>query len=266
MKKTITTLLALVLGIGMLTGCGTDYATEESTVFVQKDGKVVSTDVESFSDSYDEEELNNYVETMISEYTAQYGENSVTLNEVTVADGKATLILTYASPEDYSRFNGIELFTGSIAEALAAGYDFNVDFADVTGDTPTACSASAFTGEDGYKVVVIKTNANVNVSGKICYVSQKNVSLVDKKTISIAVGNRLIEGAEVTEEETEEVEETTEAMPVEVTDEGSIDEDEILTGEDEDTEIVFDFGEEEETYVSSENSSYSTVYTYIIYK
>jgi hypothetical protein len=106
----------------------------------------------------------------------------------------------------------------------------------------------------------------VNVSGKICYVSQKNVSLVDKKTISIAVGNRLIEGAEVTEEETEEVEETTEAMPVEVTDEGSIDEDEILTGEDEDTEIVFDFGEEEETYVSSENSSYSTVYTYIIYK
>jgi hypothetical protein len=105
----------------------------------------------------------------------------------------------------------------------------------------------------------------VNVSGKICYVSQKNVSLVDKKTISIAVGNSLIEGAAVTEE-TEAVEETTEAMLVESVDEGSIDEDEILTGEDEDTEIVFDFGEEEDTYVPSESSSYSTVYTYIIYK
>jgi uncharacterized protein YxeA len=265
MKKTIATLLALVLCIGMLTGCGTNYATEESTVFVQKDGKVVSTDVESFSDSYDEEELKNYVETTISEYTAQYGEDSVTLKDVAVADGKATLILSYASPEDYSRFNGIELFTGSIAEALAAGYKFDVDFADVTGDTPTACSASDFTGEDGYKVVVIKTNANVNVSGKICYVSQKNVSLVDKKTISIAVGNQLIDGAAVNEE-TEEVEKTTEAAPEEVVDEGSVSEDEILTGEDEDTEIVFDFGEEEEPYVASENSSYSSVYTYIIYK
>jgi hypothetical protein len=265
MKKTITTLLALVLCIGMLTGCGTNYATEESTVFVQKDGTVVSTDVESFSDTYDEGELKTYVENAISEYTAQYGEETVTLKDVAVADGKATLILSYASPEDYARFNGIELFTGSIAEALAAGYDFDVDFADVTGDTPTECSASAFTGEDGYKVVVIKTNTNVNVSGKICYVSQKNVSLVDKKTISIAVGNQLIEGAAVTEE-TEEVEETTEATPEEVVDEGSVSEDEILTGEDEDTEIVFDFGEEEEPYVSSENSSYSSVYTYIIYK
>jgi hypothetical protein len=252
----------------MLTGCGTNYATEESTVFVQKDGKVVSTDVENFSNSYDEEELKNYVETAISEYTAQYGEDTVTLKDVAVADGKATLILEYASTEDYTRFNGIELFTGSIAEALAAGYDFDVDFADVTGDTPTACSASDFTGEDGYKVVVIKTNANVNVSGKICYVSQKNVSLVDKKTISIAAGNRLIEGSSVTEEtqETEAVEETTEAVLVKSVDEGSIDDDEILTEEDENTEIVFDFGEEEETYVSSENSSYSTVYTYIIYK
>jgi hypothetical protein len=176
------------------------------------------------------------------------------------------LILAYANTEDYTRFNGIELFTGSIAEALAAGYNFDVDFADVTGDTPTECSASDFTGQDGYKVVVIKTNTNVNVSGNICYVSQKNVSLVDKKTISIAEGNRLFDDGAAVTEETEEVEETTEGTPEEVVDEGSVSEDEILTGEDEDTEIVFDFGEEEEPYVSSESSSYSSVYTYIIYK
>jgi hypothetical protein len=264
MKRVITTILALVLCLGILTGCGTSYVTEESTVFVQKNGKVVSTDVESFSSSYDEEELKTYVETMISEYTQQYGEDTVKLKDVTVADGTATLILEYASPEDYSRFNGIELFVGSIAEALAAGYDFDVDFAAVSGDTPVESNSSVFIDQDGYKVVIIKTNTNVNVSGNICYVSQENVSLVDKKTISIREGNRLFDGA-AEPEATEAVEETTQSAMVEMTDEGSISEDEILTGEDEDTEIVFDFGEEE-TYVSSESSSYSDIYTYIIYK
>jgi hypothetical protein len=263
MKRVITTILALMLCLGLMTGCGTSYLTEESTVFVQKNGKVVSTDVESFSSPYDEAGLKTYVETMISEYTAQYGEDTVKLKDVGVVDGQATLILEYASPEDYSRFNGIELFVGSVAEALAAGYDFDVDFADVSGETPVESSSSAFINQDGYKVVIIKTNADVNVSGSICYVSQENVSLVDKKTISIGVGNHLFEG-EVEPEETEAVEETTQSEMAEPADEGSVSEDEILTGEDEDTEIVFDFGEEE-TFVASE-SSYSGIYTYIIYK
>jgi hypothetical protein len=185
------------------------------------------------------------------------------LKDVGVVNETATLILEYASPEDYSRFNGIDLFVGTVAEALAAGYDFNVDFADVSGDTPVESSSSDFISQDGYKVVIIKTNTNVNVSGNICYVSQENVSLVDKKTISIGSGNYLFEG-EAETEETEAVEETTEGMLVDSADEGSVSEDEILTGEDEDTEIVFDFGEDE-TFVTSD-SSYSDIYTYIIYK
>jgi hypothetical protein len=263
MKKVITTILALALCLGLMTGCGTSYLTEESTVFVQKNGKVVSTDVEIFPSSYDEEGLKTYVETMISEYTAEYGEDTVKLKDIGVVNETATLILEYASPEDYSRFNGIDLFVGTVAEALAAGYDFNVDFADVSGNTPVESSSSDFISQDGYKVVIIKANTNVNVSGNISYVSQENVSLVDKKTISIGSGNSLFEGAAETEE-TEAVEETTESMLVDAADEGSISEDEILTGEDEDTEIVFDFGEEE-TFVTSD-SSYSGIYTYIIYK
>lgn len=35
---------------------------------------------------------------------------------------KATLTIAYRTAEDYQKFNDMELYTGSVAEALAAGY------------------------------------------------------------------------------------------------------------------------------------------------
>ena len=49
MKKVGQIVLVLLLSVGMFTGCGTSYKADESTVFVLKDGKIVSTDVENLS-------------------------------------------------------------------------------------------------------------------------------------------------------------------------------------------------------------------------
>ncbi len=267
MKRLITAILVLVLCMGLLAGCGSSYDAQESTVYVLKNGKIVSADVADFDEaSYDEEGLSSYVSGIISEYTAEYGKNSVKLKDISVADGKAVLTIEYASAEDYARFNGIELFTGSVAEALAAGYGFAVDFAEVTGEQPVEAASSDFIAGEGYKVVVIKTNINVNVKGTICYVSTENVSLVDGSTIAIGAGNSLFGESVLAEDTQAEEADSTEAMSVESEgeDSGSVSEDEILTGEDGDTEIVFDFGDEENA--DSTDTEYSNIYTYIIYK
>ena len=69
MKKLGQIVLVFLLSVGMFTGCGTSYKADESTVFVLKDGKIVSTDVENFDEkTYDKDGLKEYVKNEIDTY------------------------------------------------------------------------------------------------------------------------------------------------------------------------------------------------------
>jgi hypothetical protein len=278
MKKCTAILAALALSVGLLSGCGDTYEATESTVFVEKDGTILSTDIEAFDpSSYDESGLQTYVEETIREYTEEHGKDSVKLKDLSFADGKATLSIEYASVKDYSEFNEIEMFTGSVAEALAAGYTFVGEYYEFQNGNQSLCDASAFLNTDGYKVVIIKANTDVHVSGKIKYASVTNVALLDNSTVAISAENNstldaIADGTEESgdTESTETTEEdATEAMVSDAvsSDEGGIEDDEFVL-EDEDTEVVFTFEEQErpkdDNSVSS--GSYTSVYTYIIYK
>lgn len=268
MKKVGALVLALILCVGCLSGCGTNYSTEESTVFVLKKGNIISTDVESFDTSvYSEASLKSYVEQAVTEYNASHGKDAVILKELTCLNGVATLILEYATAEDYAGFNGIDLYTGSVAEALAAGYGFNTNFAAIEKDSISECSASDFMNGEKYKVAIIKANTNLNVPGNICYVSADNVEIVDKKTVAIKTGYNLL-GKVVEEVVTETQEPTEEAVTeTEIEVSGSIGEDELILEEETETEIVFEFEEKaQEPAVTEDVSQFSSVYTYIIYK
>jgi hypothetical protein len=278
MKKCTVMLAVCALSIGLLSGCGDTYEATESTVFVEKDGTVLSTDIESFDpSSYDESGLQTYVEDAIRTYTDEHGADSVKLKDLSFEDGNAKLSIAYASVADYSDFNGIEMFSGSIAEALAAGYLFDGEFAEFKDGKKTLCDASAFMDTDGYKVVIIKANTNVHVNGKVKYASVQNVSLLDSSTVAISeeynsTDDLLAESTESTEES--DVTETTEEEAIDAmasetvsTDEGGIEDDEFVL-EDEDTEVVFTFEEQErpKNENASSTGSYTNIYTYIIYK
>ena len=265
MKKTISLLISVAVMAGLLAGCGTDYYTADSTVFVSKKGSVVSTDVEQFDTStYKEDDLQEYVDQSIDTYNDK-NDGAVKLKKLTVEDGKASLTIKYDSAEEYTGFNGIELFAGTIAEALAAGYDFKVDFAAIDDGKAKACDTSEFMDDDGYKVVVYKGSSNIHVDGKILYASIKDVKLVDEKTVSIGTGyNLLTSGQSSTESVTEQINGTeanaTEAVEGTESSDGSVSDDDILNSVQEETEVTFDFDSEEDT---SEAVSYIT---YIIYK
>ena len=263
MKRFSTMLLSVVLSIGLLAGCGKDYKVQESTVFILKNGDIVSTDVEEFADTYDKAALETYINDAIKVYADENGSDAVELSELTVENGKATLIMEYASAKDYSDFNGIDLFAGTVGEALAAGYTFDVALASIEDGKATACTKDEIIDSSDLKVVVYKGTGNINVSGKILYSSVENVKYIDKNTMSVGNGNNLLN--EELEKTTENVQsaDDTQITETESVDEGSIDTDDLLEESTQEQEVEFDFGEE--TTVE-ENSDFSEVYTYIVYK
>lgn len=271
MKRFAGIALVMLFCIGIMTGCGQSYEADVSTVFVEKDGKVVSTDVEAFDENtYDKEGLEAYVQEALDTYNSDNGEDAVVMKELKVEEGNAVLILEYASASDYAKFNGIELYTGSVADALSAGYSFDVEFASVADGDTKVCNVNDFLGNGDYKAVIIRGNTDVHVNGKVAYVSTANTTYVDERTVRIQEGTSLlgqsVMDAEGTEAATETVlgtEEETQAQPAE--DDGSVSEDDLLFDEEEPEKVEFEF-DEEDSGKDEEPSEFSQVYTYIIYR
>lgn len=259
MKKFTAFSLVLALCAGLFCGCGSQTSVDESTVYVQKNGKILAVDVEAFDEnSYSFDELQQYVEDTVAEYNAGHDKHSVKLKSLKMQDGNAVLTMEYQTAEDYENFSGTKLFVGSVAEALAAGYSFSQEFVKVDGNQYSPVDSSEIVSQDGYKIVIIRANTNVEVKGTIYYTSVRNVDTVGKNTVAIRPGVNLLDAVP---QETE-VEQGTEAQGAEETiHEGSIDEDELLEVQ-ENEMIEFDFGNETDV----EAVDYTSVYTYIIYK
>ena len=252
----ILLILLGAIGVFLFGSCGINYAdTDTNTVFVLEDGTIISTDVEAFEeDTYDKEKLESYVKDVIDTYNDTNGKDSLKQKAYKVEENVATLVLEYANPKVYQDINGVELFTGSIEEAQNAGYTFEADYAKMQdGKLVEAVKEDFIRGID-YKVVIIKSNTKVVVPGEICFVSSQNISKVGTDYVLIEDGSQLF-----TEELEVDTEVSTEFGTEAEGSDGAISEDDLESGE---GDIIFDFGEEPK----QEESQYSEVLTYIIYK
>ena len=116
------------------------------------------------------------------------------MSDFKVEDGEAVLKMEYDDCDAYTDFNGIELYSGSILEARAEGYDFEADFYSVEEDK-VPVTKDVILEEEDYQVVIIRKGIHVKVDGKVLYVSGKDVEKISKDTVSIP------EPAEESEEE-----------------------------------------------------------------
>ena len=75
----ILLIVILAVGIFVFGSCGIDYTeTDTNTVYVLKDGKIVSTDIEKFNQqNYDSEKLKNYLDSVVDTYNNENGEDSL---------------------------------------------------------------------------------------------------------------------------------------------------------------------------------------------
>lgn len=249
----ICLILVIILAVFVFGSCGVDYAeTDTNTVYVLKDGKIVSTDIEAFDEkTYNVEKLENYLASVVDAYNKGSEEPVLVQKELTVEEDVATLILEYANADVYEKVNGVELFTGTIAEAQKAGYTFDDSYAKMKDGKAITATADDFIKGEDYKVIIIKSNVKVVVPGEVCFVSTQNVAKVGDDYVLIKDGSQLL----AEEEEEINTEFGTEAEGSD----GSVSEDELESGE---GDIIFDFGDES----NEEESQYSEVLTYIIYK
>lgn len=245
----VVLVVAIIIGVFVLGSCSA-YESDTNTVYLLEDGKVVSNSVENFDENtYSKNDLKSYIKEVINTYNAEH-ENAVKQKSLSVKDGKAVLVMEYASAEVFEEFEGTDVFVGTLADAVTAGYTFEGDFANVTDGKVKFASADEFLTGD-YKVLIIKANVNVSLEeGQICYVSAENTESVKDGVVVIKNGASLLSNVDL--EDTEDTEAVTEV-------EGAITDEELILGTDE--VFVFDFGDEE-----VEENQYSSVYTYIIYK
>lgn len=191
MKKIICAGLTAILCMGLLSGCSKKTDVDTSTVFVEKKGHIVSVDVEALDkDYYDEAELESYITDHVAEYTEENGE-TIEKASFEAADGVAKLQMNYDSYEDYTDFNGIELYTGTVIKAQAEGYDFDTEFCSVSKKSKKAdytlqkADKEEVLADDNNKIVIIKANVDVVVPGTVLYVSAKDTKVTGKDTVSI---------------------------------------------------------------------------------
>ena len=188
MKKRMVA-LGCCIGMSMLLGaCGAKLDVQENTIALQRNGKILEAAVESFDQSYyDQEELNTYVQNVVDDYTAEHGKKSVSVTDSKVEEKKAYLTLQYENAETFSDFTGLECFNGSIVEAQSAGYDFDLDFYPVTdgkADTKTV-KGSTLLDDDDLKVLIVKENSDLIVPGKIAYVSTEGTEVASEKQVNV---------------------------------------------------------------------------------
>ena len=222
MKK-VCSICLVILMISLVSGCATKFP-DTDTVYIQKNGEISEASVESFDKKYySQDELESFIKDEIADYEDAHDSGSVKLTSFKMEDKTAKLMMKYDGYQSYSDFSGTELFEGTVVQAIAGGYKFDVDFAEVEDgkvkaeslDTESATeslaesatesltegatesltetatqttesvSVSDVTSNDDYKVVILNKDTDVEVKGTICYVSTKGVTVKDDNTATV---------------------------------------------------------------------------------
>ena len=188
MKKYIGILLGAALVF--LVGCGSIEDAKSSTIYVDKNGKVTSVIVEDFSkEYYDKTELEKSIDAAVDSYNKEHNSKAVALKKLTVKKEIAKAVLTYDSCADYRDFNDTILFSGTVADAQEAGYDFKMDFITAAGK------------ETAVKEIISRySDAKVIITNEPVCVQTKNVILYVSKNVSVKEGKL----AQVQSEESED--------------------------------------------------------------
>lgn len=175
MRKSFGLCLVLTSTL-LLAGCSQKFEPTESTIFVTSKGTVQSAVMESFDKTYyDFEELSEDVQSAVDAYCSAGKENAVVVESLTTANGDVTLQMQYQTAKDYSEFNDMILFSGTLLEAKAAGYRIS-DLYDAQGQVVTLSAEE----EGSLKVIITEESVCIQTSGKIQGVSD-NVTIIDKK-------------------------------------------------------------------------------------
>lgn len=185
--KRIEGVLVSCLLFIFLTGCSKEVQLRDGTnLQLEKEGGVTVTYIEEFpSDYYDVAELEAMNAEEVAVYNSQVGEDVVEVVSTTTDGSKITLTMHFADMEDYGNMNGIPVYSGTVSQAIAMGYDLNTSFTDArTGEVFTEINWE----ELGEKhVVIINEAVSVYPYKKIEMVTD-NVTVSEDRNMAAITG------------------------------------------------------------------------------
>ena len=175
--------VAIVLVVVFLVKSLTGSVVSTNTLTLT-DKNVIFEEVSS-EEGLDKKEIKSYAKEIIKEFNSESGKTVVKLDKVKEKKDTVYVKTTYDSIEAYSEFSGYEAFSGTIAEAQKAGYDFSTTFVAVKdGKKSDVADTETVTAKESYKVLIVRENANFVVNGKVLYVSDENTTVKDASTVS----------------------------------------------------------------------------------
>ena len=183
-KRILAMTAACAMALFTLSACG---ASEEkvTSIAIGKDGKVTNVIYEGFGEeSYDIKELSDMAASEISEYNVEYSAPKIALEkaELVEDDTFARLTMTYESASDYSHFNQISLFYGTIEEAQNKGYSISGSLVNSAGEK---IEESYLEDHKDRHIIITSDKSNIKAPYNIEYMSG-GVSLVDKKEADLS--------------------------------------------------------------------------------
>ncbi len=172
---------AVLLGAGvwLLAGCekqNTEVQVPDgpAALVLDKDGHVTQYLNEKLSESYYSfSELDSMLKQEAAAYNRRNGSDSITVDASYEDETGVHLAIGYNSWKDYTAFNNVEFFYGSMIQAQLEGYLFDVPFKVVE---KGVVKGSEVSGSDTMKhmedmVVIVSEPLQVNVPGKLTFVS-----------------------------------------------------------------------------------------------
>ena len=197
-RKTVVMALVLCLAMSMLAACssGREFSPKGNGMYVAKDGQF-STAFEEVVDKayFTEADMLKFVVDEVVAYNKSKGASAVayqteaaekeilpvSITSFTYGD-KAQLILAYASAKDYLAFNEKdENAADELMFALAKNTTGMPDMTFVSVEDGSKIAAGSLVGDKKMKIVMVVGEQNVQVQGKLVYVSE-NVTVTGEDT------------------------------------------------------------------------------------
>jgi len=190
LKKKLFSLLCILIVIASFAmGCGNDGTLsedsyDETTISIDKKGRVKEQVVESFNkDYYDINELQSEINSAINDCNSQNGaESSITLKNVKQENGNVYVTLQFTDTHAYESLQNETLFYGTINEAYDKGHSMDVTLKGVqNGDK---ISKVQIMGMSDKHIVILSEPVKLKTGIPIEYVSA-NVDVLSKNEVRI---------------------------------------------------------------------------------
>lgn len=169
--------VAALMGI-ILTACGAS-SPEVTLLEINKDGEIKNVIYEEFGEDYDLGELTDMASREISSYNSDFISPKLSMEEPEIIDNGAFVKLTmdYKSASDYSHFNNISLFYGTVQEAVGKGYAVPDDLIGRDGEK---MEKDFLEGNQERHIIITTDRSNIKTPYDIEYASE-GVMIINKR-------------------------------------------------------------------------------------